>query len=175
MVVARNLSWLHVIFNELQIICLEWVVVNVHCRSRPGIIMLWGLEFWVIASVKLLYVCWIGVYGLFGEQNCYGMLWVVLGCVSSSKSRVDVAMCWLCCLGIEYDLDFGCVLGQYMFFRLGPSPFLPMAHCPLMLTLPQLSHISSSTSFPPFLLLVIGFGLPPQTKPPLFHRSIGCV
>ena len=47
----------------------------------------------MIASVKLLYVCWIGVYGLFGEQNCYGMLWVVLGCVSSSKSRVDVAMC----------------------------------------------------------------------------------
>ena len=61
----------------------------------------------------MLYVCWFGVYGLFGEQYCYG---VVLGCVCSSRLRVDVAMCPLCCLGIEYDLGFGWMLDQYVFF-----------------------------------------------------------
>ena len=32
-------------------------------------------------TIKVLYVYWIGVYGLFGEQYCYGILSVVLGCV----------------------------------------------------------------------------------------------
>lgn len=62
-----------------------------------------------------------------------------------------------------------------------PHVTIPVA-CPCSLTLtlrhPKVCYSLHQVAFPhvlPFVLFVIGFGLPPQTNPPLLCQFVGCV
>lgn len=94
---------------------------HVHCIDCFGIVMSWGWLCQLVAFTRynILYVCSIGVCGLFGVQLCYVRLCKGLLCVGECMWRVIVAMCRFHSLGRMYSWGWDVLVAR----RCCPSGF----------------------------------------------------